>query len=297
MNFYDFHIGDYASRTAHLEPMEDLAYRRMLDLYYVRESALPHAPTEIARLIRMRGQEAVIEGVLDEFFELDAKRGWVHSKCEEVIATAQDKRAKAKAAAYKSWDGRSGRTADAQQTHSERSADAERPVCEGTAPSPTTQSHSQKKPPKPPKGVEPPGFEEFYAAYPKKQAREKAAEAFAKVTVPLATLLEALTWQREQETWKKDGGKYVPMPATWLNGKRWNDQPPMTDDEPDWKQSRSGIEGRARQLGLKPWDELEQWPIYARRVMEEDRARQGNWIGLDELMELGRQQAQALEAK
>jgi hypothetical protein len=32
LNFYDFHIGDYASRTGHLEPMEDLAYRRLLGL-------------------------------------------------------------------------------------------------------------------------------------------------------------------------------------------------------------------------------------------------------------------------
>ncbi|RPP48164.1 hypothetical protein IPC1156_32430, partial [Pseudomonas aeruginosa] len=37
MNFYPFHPGDYMLRTAHLEPLEDLAYRRLLDLYYVGE--------------------------------------------------------------------------------------------------------------------------------------------------------------------------------------------------------------------------------------------------------------------
>jgi uncharacterized protein YdaU (DUF1376 family) len=41
MNYYPFHVGDYAAHTAHLEPMEDLAYRRMLDAYYLRESPLP----------------------------------------------------------------------------------------------------------------------------------------------------------------------------------------------------------------------------------------------------------------
>ena len=43
MNYYPFHLGDYAAHTAHLEPMEDLAYRRMLDAYYLREAPLPRA--------------------------------------------------------------------------------------------------------------------------------------------------------------------------------------------------------------------------------------------------------------
>lgn len=89
MNYYDFHIGDYTSRTAHLEPMEDLAYRRMLDLYYMREEPLPHEVDRVAKLVRLRGHEDVIESVLEEFFQLDQERGWVHGKCEDVIAKAR----------------------------------------------------------------------------------------------------------------------------------------------------------------------------------------------------------------
>lgn len=273
MNFYDFHIGDYASRTGHLEPMEDLAYRRMLDLYYTREEALPHEIDRVAKLIRLRGQEEAIESVLEEFFHLDQERGWVHGKCEEVIAAAQERRSKAQASANKRWQ--SEGNAGAMPTHSEGNA---------PSPSPTTQSQSQKKPPKPPKGGEPEGFAEFYDAYPKKQGREAAAKAFAKVTVGLPVLLEALSWQRDQEMWTKDGGKFVPMPSTWLNGKRWEDQRPMVDGEPDWRASRSGVERRAKQLGLKPWDEVEQWPLYLRRVVEADRGCAGEEMTLDRLM-------------
>jgi len=68
LNYYPFHVGDYAAHTAHLEPMEDLAYRRMLDLYYLRECALPQEPAEVARLIRMRSNVAEVEAVLREFF-------------------------------------------------------------------------------------------------------------------------------------------------------------------------------------------------------------------------------------
>lgn len=260
--------------------MEDLAYRRMLDLYYTREEALPHELERIAKLIRLKGQEDAIESVLEEFFVLDQERGWVHGKCEEVIALAQERRSKAQASANKRW-------------HSEGNANAVPSQSEGNAPSPTTQSQSQKNPPKPPKGGEPAGFEQFYAAYPKKQGREAAARAFAKADVPLAALLEALAWQSEQETWTKDGGKYVPMPATWLNGKRWQDQRPEVNGEPDWRQSRSGVERRAKQLGIAPWDETEQWPVYLRRVVEADRRESSGGLTLDQLMAMAPQRKAA----
>ena len=40
MNYYNFHIGDYARRTRHLSVIEDLFYRRLLDLYYTTEAPL-----------------------------------------------------------------------------------------------------------------------------------------------------------------------------------------------------------------------------------------------------------------
>ena len=32
MNYYPFHIGDYKDHTAYLTPMQDIAYRSLLDL-------------------------------------------------------------------------------------------------------------------------------------------------------------------------------------------------------------------------------------------------------------------------
>lgn len=139
MNFYDFHIGDYASRTAHLEPMEDLGYRRLLDLYYVREEALPADVGEVARLIRLRGQEAVVQAVLDEFFRL-GPNGWTHDKCEAVIAAAVDKRNKARASAAQRWG-----TASAMPTQCDRTANAMPTESEGNAPSPIPSPIPKKK--------------------------------------------------------------------------------------------------------------------------------------------------------
>ena len=95
MNFYPFHVGDYLLRTAHLEPLEDLAYRRLLDLYYVNEQPIGGTPAEVARIIRLRSAVAEVESVLREFFTETAS-GWQHSHCDEVI---QQYQAKARVAA------------------------------------------------------------------------------------------------------------------------------------------------------------------------------------------------------
>ena len=41
MNYYEHHLGDYVRDTAHLSMLEDAAYRRLLDAYYIREAPLP----------------------------------------------------------------------------------------------------------------------------------------------------------------------------------------------------------------------------------------------------------------
>jgi len=68
MNFYQFHVGDYAKHTAHLTSDEDLAYRRLLDLYYDTEAPIPNNIPRVSRRIRV-GSDAVAN-VLSEFFEL-----------------------------------------------------------------------------------------------------------------------------------------------------------------------------------------------------------------------------------
>jgi hypothetical protein len=68
------------------------------------------------------------------------------------------------------------------------------------------------------------GFELFWKAYPKKENRKKALEAFKKVSVPVETLLEAIEAQKKTDQWRKNNGQFIPHPTTWLNGCRWEDQ-------------------------------------------------------------------------
>jgi uncharacterized protein YdaU (DUF1376 family) len=82
MHFYKFHMGDYKSATAHLSNEEDLAYRRLLDMYYDTEQPIPLETDWVARRLRV-GSEVVATVLQDMFRETES--GWVHDRCEEEI--------------------------------------------------------------------------------------------------------------------------------------------------------------------------------------------------------------------
>lgn len=70
------------------------------------------------------------------------------------------------------------------------------------------------------------GFERFWSAYPKKTAKQAALKAWTKLRPDeglTETILSALEWFKQTDQWRKDNGQYIPYPATWLNGKRWED--------------------------------------------------------------------------
>jgi uncharacterized protein YdaU (DUF1376 family) len=85
MHYYQFNIGDYASHTRHLSIIEDIAYRRLLDLYYLHERPLGDCSTNVARLIGMSQYSEEVETVLMEFFEhIDG--GFINSRADKEIA-------------------------------------------------------------------------------------------------------------------------------------------------------------------------------------------------------------------
>lgn len=73
------------------------------------------------------------------------------------------------------------------------------------------------------------GFEQFWSSYPKcphKVGKGAARKIWAKIGPSLAlteAILASLATQKRWEQWAKDGGQFIPMPATWLNQSRWED--------------------------------------------------------------------------
>jgi len=91
MHFYSFNIGDYISHTKHLSDMEDLAYRRLLDLYYLHERTLNEDVAIVARKINMRDNVPEVKVVLEEFFILEVGKGWTNPRADEEIQKYQSK--------------------------------------------------------------------------------------------------------------------------------------------------------------------------------------------------------------
>lgn len=87
MNYYEHHLGDYDSATAHLSWLEDCAYRRLLCLYYRTEAALPADVKQVCRLVRAstKHERDAVQQVLGEFFKL-CDDGWHNNRCDEDIA-------------------------------------------------------------------------------------------------------------------------------------------------------------------------------------------------------------------
>ena len=86
MNFYPFHIGDYLAHTSHLNDQQDLAYRRMMDWYYLNEKPFCPDIETIARLARATPETIIL--ILADFFYQD-ENGFYHSKrADEELASS-----------------------------------------------------------------------------------------------------------------------------------------------------------------------------------------------------------------
>jgi len=76
---------------------------------------------------------------------------------------------------------------------------------------------------------EPPlmGFDKFWEAYPRKKSKGQAEKAWRKINPDeqlCQSIMEGLDQATRSDQWTKDGGRYIPFPATWLNAKGWEDE-------------------------------------------------------------------------
>lgn len=87
-------------------------------------------------------------------------------------------------------------------------------------------------------------FDIFWNSYPRHIAKDKAKSAFYKHIngkVELDVILKALDVQKKSAQWRRDGGQFIPHPATWINQHRWEDELPA---EAKSKQAASSATSR-----------------------------------------------------
>lgn len=93
-------------------------------------------------------------------------------------------------------------------------------------------------------------FMMFWSLYPKKQDRraaEKLWTTLAREDGLVEAIVAALQRQKAWATWRRDGGRYVPKPTTWLRGRRWEDEQAESErdsHETDPRRTNSAWEGQ-----------------------------------------------------
>ena len=72
-------------------------------------------------------------------------------------------------------------------------------------------------------------FDLFWKAYPRHVAKQNAVRAFSKLNPNddlFQTILKDIEARKKTNAWSKEGGQFIPHPATYLNGRRWEDEMP-----------------------------------------------------------------------
>lgn len=139
---------------------------------------------------------------------------------------------------FDAWEGRGWTPGDHQ-------VDAYRPVT--GRPASTTkdiQQETQEGPPQPPAGgsAADEAFTDFWMAYPRRESKPRALKAYGtaakKVTRPEIIAAGLRRWTAH---WMAAGTatQFIPLPATWLNGEKWNDPCPAIVAEPENRSQRA----------------------------------------------------------
>lgn len=77
-------------------------------------------------------------------------------------------------------------------------------------------------------------FEQFWKNYPKKKSKADAEKAFRVINPDDGTfrlIIDAVENQKQLPEWKKDDGKFVKYPASWLRSESWLDDVDSSDDD------------------------------------------------------------------
>jgi len=199
MHYYQFNIGDYKSHTSGLSIIEDIAYRRLLDIYYLNERPFSGCSTDVAREIGMREYAGEVEYVLSKFFTQKGSGDWENKRAKKEIENYRKKKRLASAAGRASGKAR-------RSKGSERTFDSVQPTINHkpltSNQEPRTENH------------EPPG-NDFVASVPAKQ--KPSTNNHSSLSSDEDHELANFIWSKIE---RLAAGQKKPNLATWANDLR-----------------------------------------------------------------------------
>ncbi len=241
--YMQLYVADYLADTAHLTTEEHGAYLLLLFSYW--QTGKPLRADRLASVSRLSNERWTdVERTLEDFFHI-SNGTWTHFRVEadlEKVGSKSKKnsesgkasaRARALAkqqleeslASNASTDVPTNVATNVERTHQRNVNHARSGDTDTDTDTDTEQKQDQK--PSSPSKLDDGMFQKFWSVYPNKKAKGSAEKAWAKIKpdqLLSETIVQAVMKQRASEDWTKDGGKFVPHPATWLNAKRWEDE-------------------------------------------------------------------------
>jgi uncharacterized protein YdaU (DUF1376 family) len=202
--WYKFYLGDYITHTNHLSDAEDLAYRRLLDLYYISEKPIPLETESVARKIRL--DLDITESVLGEFFDKGVD-GYRNSRCDAEIAKYQHQ-----VENNRTLGKRGGRPKKTESiTESKPKVNPKQIQIQNKNISSVTPTTSR--------------FNDFWSAWPsskRKVARAECEKKWAKQNLDKVadSIIASVSRLKNTEQWTTG---FDPAPLTYINQRRWED--------------------------------------------------------------------------
>lgn len=268
MDWYPHYIDDYDSDTVRLTIAEDGAYSRLLRWYYKNEKALPDDEVSLAGICRIGVEEwRALAPKIRPFFvtrlsRVTGDQVLLQKRCNEVITAQNKKRKDGKQRQEKlrkngvleavTRDKRVGNAPRGEESRVEETLSltdrTESPTT--TEPSDLFARGSKKTEPAKPSKAQAAAevdrlFEEVWAHYPRKVGKKPARKAFgaalARTQFP-EILAGVIRYAAERAN---EDHQFTAHPASWLNGDRWTDQPPVRNGA-----GRSGGNGREPDSGV-----------------------------------------------
>jgi uncharacterized protein YdaU (DUF1376 family) len=207
VNWYKFFPKDFQFKTAHLDHIENLTYRLLLDEMYITERPIALDLKPLARRLRMT--EEVIASVLGEFFQ-QTEAGWVNQRVEEEMGAYRATCERQSQNASKRWNKSNAmalpRDATALPLDANRSRSRRIDIVESNG------------------KVE--RFFEFWATWPagkRKVGKHEALRIWQRDACEeiAQRIMEHLKVMKLTEQWRTG---FEPMPATYLGQKRYFDE-------------------------------------------------------------------------
>lgn len=246
--YMQFYVADYLADTTHLTAEEHGAYMLLLFSYW--QTGKPLRIDRLATVARIPNERwPSVADTLSEFFHV-TETHWVQFRVEadleavnsKVVTASNAGKASARAKALKK-----------QQELNDRSTNVDDPL-QRNGNHKDTDTDTDKNTNNTPPMVDD-LFPKFWKMYPNKKGKAAAEKAWKKLKVTadlFGQIAEGLAAQVVCEAWVKDGGQFIPHPATWLNGKRWEDEVKVASNVHPFPQSRhTGFADRDYTSGLK----------------------------------------------